>query len=189
MNTSLLVVPMLLAALSGAGSAQTLMGPSATLDLVREEEAKDPAAKPKSEQAKTDASEAYTGEGFQGVTIETLKPVGYVDLKKGDGDQEDVIQEKPLDSKKGNPSYHFEGKALLKGVNIYTAKEDKKGDEKTEKPEKAKGLVSPWLIYGALGLGLLALIAGIFFPPLLFVGGLGLGAGGVLWYINNKLGG
>jgi hypothetical protein len=36
--------------------------------------------------------------------------------------------------------------------------------------------------------GAAATIAGLFFPPLLFLGGLGLGIGAVFWFIKRKLG-
>ncbi len=175
------------------------MTPSPTLLLLQDEAAKDPAAKPKSEQAKAEASEAYTGEGMKGVHIQTLEPVEYLDPsgKKQEGEAKrearlerqaaEVVEEKPQSSKKPGkgPSYHFEGSTPLKGVTIYTPREDKTGDERTEKPEP-KNLVSPWITYGALAIGLAATIAGIFFPPLLFLGGLGLGVGGLLWYLNKK---
>ena len=151
-------------------AAITLGNSPAFRELVREE-AKDPAAERKSEGAKAAAAMGFNGErGFQGLTVQTPE----------------VIDEKPAEPKKGGtPTYIFEGSTPIKGVHIYKPKEDPNGDGRTEKPE-VTGPVDPKIVYGALGLGLLATIAGIFFPPLLFLGGLALGAGAVLWYINKK---
>lgn len=160
------------------------MGPSPTLHALIQEDEKDPAALPSGEDAKTAAATGYTGEGFQGLTVKTLTPVGYRDPQ---GSGEVAIEEnpEPPKNKTGPSRYKFVGNSPMKGLTIWSPKESDKEDENNEEPEK-KSLVSPWLVYGALGLGLLAAIAGIFFPPLLFLGGLGLGAGAVLWYINEE---
>lgn len=160
------------------------ISPSPTLEALIQEGEKDPAALPTSEDAKTTAATGYTGEGFQGLTVKTLTPVGYQDPR---GEGEVAIEENPEPprGKTGPSRYKFVGNSPMKGLTIWSPKESEREDENNEEPEK-KSLVSPWLVYGALGVGLLATIAGIFFPPLLFLGGLGLGVGAVLWYLNEE---
>jgi hypothetical protein len=86
----------------------------------------------------------------------------------------------------GAGSYVMDGKAAIKGVTIYTPREDPTGTARTEKPAP-KGPFSKTLVYGTLGAGAVASIGGLFFPPLLFLGGFLLGIGAVLWLMNRKL--
>jgi hypothetical protein len=128
-------------------------------------------------------SERLKAQGGLGFTVQTLEPVGYV---AADGKTEPVTEDPPAQQPAPHSgSYIFEGKTPIKGVTIYTPKDDPNGTGRTEKP-KPQGPVSNKLVYGALGLGAAATIAGLFFTPLLFLGGLLLGAGAVLFYINKK---
>ena len=133
--------------------------------------------------------ESAANKGGLGFTVQTLQPVGYVSAS---GEQEDGTPTSPMDEKEppkndapGSGHYIFEGHTPIKGVTIYTPKDDPTGNGRTEKPA-AKGPISNTLVYGALGLGAAATIGGIFFPPLLFLGGLLLGAGAVCFFINRK---
>ena len=185
--------------------AAVTMDSSPTLETLKKEGQKDPASLPKNADAKKQASTTFTGEkDDKGFDIVTLKPVEYLDLKgkpkdppsppPDDGNPQPPTPPKPSSppAKTDGPTYHFEGNSPLPGVTIYTPKKDVTGDEKTDKPPKPKsqGLISPTLIYGALGLGLVAAVIGaLYFAPLLFVAGAALGIGGVLWFINKKFGG
>ncbi|MBI5631585.1 MAG: hypothetical protein HY921_11970 [Elusimicrobia bacterium] len=73
-------------------------------------------------------------------------------------------------------------------ANIPPVGQGKKAEKDKKKSSRAKeGIIPSMYIYGALGLGALATAAAIFFfPPLLFLGGVGVGIGGLLWYINSK---
>lgn len=173
-----ILIPALLLTASIPAFARVAMSPSKTFAALMAEEVKDPAALPRSEDAKASAGKAFTGEdGFSGLTV-----------KPGDaGTAQDLGGEKPAPPKTAPPSYHFEGTTPIKGINIYTPVKDKGEDDQTTGPErKKKDLIDPRLTYGALGLGLAATIGGFFFAPLWFLGGLALGIGGLLWFINKK---
>lgn len=162
--------------------------PSPALEQLAAENDRLGAASMRSEASKNSSSVGFDGEPKRGFTIKTLKPVGTVDPKSGESEPVKDDADEPADEQpkpKGSNSYIFVGKTPIKGVTIYTPKEDPNGTGRTEKP-KPQGPIKNWMVYGALGLGLLATIAGIFFPPLLFLGGLGLGAGAVLYAINKK---
>lgn len=98
----------------------------------------------------------------------------------GEGTQEPAPPADP-----SGKHYVMEGTAPIPGINIYKPKEDPDGNGSTEKPEP-KPLIDPKLTYGALGLGAAVTVAGLFFPPLLFLGGALMGAGAVLWFIGKK---
>lgn len=132
--------------------------------------------------------ESAANKGSLGFTVQTLQPVGYVSEDGGQPDKTPVSpmdEKEPLPAPTGSGHYIFEGHTPIKGVTIYTPKDDPTGNGRTEKPKPA-GPISNKLVYGALGLGAAATIGGIFFAPLLFLGGLLLGAGAVCWFINRK---
>ncbi|MEK7859064.1 MAG: hypothetical protein AAB320_07980 [Elusimicrobiota bacterium] len=152
------------------------MGDSPTLRQVQGEAEKNLAtARP--EQAKARATDAYSGESLKGVHVQTVRPIGHVDLV---GPQETPAVKAKTDS------YHFESKTPLKGITIYTPVKDQRGDERTDGPKPMPDpFAKPMKI--AAGVGILALIGAIFFPPALFVAGLALGAAATLWYIRSKV--
>lgn len=131
---------------------------SPTLAVLENEASKDPAHADSLETARGDASTSFTGE-------KAATPAPPVDPS--------------------GKQYVMEGKSPIPGINIYTPKEDPNGDGHTDKP-KAKPLISDKMTYGALGLGAALTVGGLFFTPLLFLGGLLLGAGAVLWFIGRK---
>ena len=135
--------------------------------------------------------------GTLGFTIDALKPIGY---KATDAEVPETPVDSPLppapkaplpgntpsDDKGAIKRYIFEGHSDLKGVTIYTPKEDATGEGRTEEP-KREPPVSNKIVYGALAAGAAAVVAGfLWFPPLLLLGGILLGAGAVMWYINKK---
>lgn len=160
-------------------NAAFILGDSPTLRQVQAEAEKNLAtARP--EQAKASATDTYSGDSLKGVHVQTVRPNAYVDLNAGP-------QETPV-AKDGRASYHFESKTPLKGITIYTPVKDQRGDERTGEPKPMPDpFAKPLKIAAAVGL--LALIGGIFFTPLLFVAGLGLGAAATLWYIRSKVNG
>lgn len=127
--------------------------------------------------------------GLVGFTVKTLAPAGYVS-PDGKPDTPASPTEQPLPAPTPRPgptpgsgNYIFVGRTPIKGVTIYTPQDDPSGAGHTEKP-KSKGPISNTMVYGSLGLGAALAIGGIWFTPLLLLGGLLLGAGAVLWYIN-----
>lgn len=136
--------------------------------------------------------------GDLGFTIQSLKPIGY---------RTQAPDEQPLPGKPQTPPaspdakpqqqdaagatgkcYTFTGNSAMKGVTIYSPKEDPTCSEKPKEPAPKEGPISKKMVYGALGLGAAAVAAGfLLWPPALLIGGLLLGAGAVLWYINKKL--
>jgi len=152
-------------------------------------------------------------QGGLGFEIKSLKPIGYRTAdSSAPQDKPSVPQapdEQPLppaqkappaqpEAKKqpeqaaGAPGvgkcYNFNGNSAMKGVTIYSPQEDPTCKAHTEAPPPKEGPISKKMIYGALGLGAAAVAAGfLLWPPALLIGGLLLGAGAVLWYINKKL--
>ena len=173
MNIKLLAV-LTLTALTSSASAVT-MAVSPALESLKAEYEKDPASLPSREQAKAAAGSGYTGERDGGELPAVSGPAGEQETPAAAKGQE-----------KGS-AYTMPGVTPLKGLTIHTPKLDPTGDghNTTEGPQSP---IKDWMVYGALGIGAVATIAGFFFPPLLFLGGLGLGIGGLLWYIKKKLG-
>lgn len=130
-------------------------------------------------------AEGTKAKGGLGFTVVSLEPQGFVSADGKTPPPQDQLPADPKPRKAGSGSYIFEGKTPIKGVTIYTPKEDPTGNGRTEKPAP-EGPVSKKMLYGALLGGVAATIGGFFFPPLLFLGGLLLGAGAVLWFINKK---
>lgn len=177
-----------------AGAQSALHFASPTFDLLSLEAQKDPASRATSAQARADAADGYDGEGVKGIYIQSLKPVGYAPFggsANGDPAEEPVepapakeeVKEKP-----GRDSYHFEGRQPVKGINIYTPVKDQRGDEGTSKPEAPANPFKKYMyIAGAAAVALT--VAGIFFTPLLFLGGFAAGAAAVLWFMGRKTAG
>lgn len=90
-------------------------------------------------------------------------------------------------ARKGGNTYIFKGKSPIKGINIYTPELDPSGDGSTGEPEAPEGPIKPWMTYGALGLGAALAVGGIWAPPLLLLGGILLGIGATLFFIDRKL--
>jgi hypothetical protein len=152
---------------------------SPTLERLQGEAQRDPASLSSREASRNAASSGFTGERLSDQNI----PAAVT------RDAQDAPTDAPATEpapKKGTPTYIFTGNSPIKGLTIYTPKEDPTGNGGNEKP-KTKEPINKWLVYGALGAGAAATIAGIFFPPLLFLGGLLLGAGAVLGYIRHKI--
>jgi hypothetical protein len=142
-----------------------------------------------------DPSNAPTRESSQeqaalGFSIKTLRPVGFVSPNADDEQSSaPVIPAMPNEEEfvpVQKPPMIFSGVTPFKGLTLYTAKADPEGTGRTEKPDVKPPIARKW-VWGALGAGAAATIGGLFFPPLLFVGGLLLGAGAVLWFINRKV--
>ena len=70
-------------------------------------------------------------------------------------------------------------------MNLYTPVKDETGDEVTDEPKDAPDPLKK-IKMGALGIGAALTIAGLWFPPLLFLGGLALGIGLALWFLTGK---
>ncbi|MBI3552770.1 MAG: hypothetical protein HY077_09640 [Elusimicrobia bacterium] len=159
--------------LCGAAVRASAMGESPTLEALKGQERRDSASLATSEQAKTAAGESFTGEKDAGVPPAVAAP--------------GADEERPAPPEGRDPSYTMPGVTPLKGLTIHTPKFDPTGDGRntTEGPQSP---IKPWMVYGSLGIGAAATVGGIFFPPLLFLGGLGLGIGAVLWFIKRKLG-
>lgn len=193
--------------------------PSPTLQLLRQEAARDVALAAAGDPAKTkdNAAAAFDGSPEVPFHVITLKPIGFVEVP-GVGEGKDVPLEKPVEKeqterakekaerdgetpsdaivtddtpdKSGNPSYHFVGRRIPNlNVVTYTPVADKPGEDgATDAPEKGSDWRS-WAPKLLLGGGVAATVGGIFFPPLLFLGGLLLGAWGMLKLISAKTGG
>lgn len=151
---------LLLSLLNPATSAQIAESP--TLRLLQAEAGRDLAAAPTLEDAKNQAGTTYTGEKAQ---------------DKASGD-------------KSGPSYHFKGETPIDGITIYTPEADAPGNDTTKAPEKK----TDWKPYAFLGAGVALAVAGAFLVGpnpvagglLLLLGGICLGIGGLLWFINRK---
>ena len=118
--------------------------------------------------AQKEATKSNPGKTFDGagITLQRLSPVGYVDVN---GSQFEAVP------KADGTLHHFKSKTPFPGLTIYNSVEDTPGqDNSTEKP-KGSGW-RKWLKPALIGGGILAVVAGLFFPPLMFLGGLLLGA-------------
>lgn len=134
------------------------MQPSLTMELLQAEADRDPAAMTSLEDVKGAADEGFD-----------KKPAAVQAATKPD-------------------SYHFKGATPVQGISIYTPVKDERGDEGTSRdPAKNPLEALPKYTKIAAGVGLLGLIAGFFFPPAWILGGIGIGAAAVLWFIGKKL--
>ena len=181
MNSRLLIAA---GALLISGKAWGLVSSSSpALSSLEEAAQRDPASLPDREAAAQAADEDFSGGGFAGFSLTLLTPRGYVDPP------EELPARAP-----DTPAYSFARTTPISGISIYTPQPTAAGKpsetptaaKKPAKSEPAKSIISPRIIYGALGLSLALTIAGLFFPPLLFLGGMALGVGGLLWFINKK---
>lgn len=159
----------LLAALSFPARAFTA-SPSPTLDALTVEARRDPASADTPEDASVQAGQSFTGQ-------------------ESDPSAAAPVKQDP----RGGGSYIMVGRSPIKGINIYTPKEDPNGSGTTEKP-KPKPLVSRKMMLGSAGLGAGAvvggaLLGGLFGGLLLVLGGALLGAAAVMWFVNRKTGG
>lgn len=190
---------------STAGAAVPADVDSAAMEQLKEVDAAAPDQARKPEQAKDG--------GSLGFTIQSLKPIGYrtsegatvtpgqaapqvpaqpdeQPLPAKPAPAAETAQQEPKPQTQGGAGkcYTFNGNSPMKGVTIYTPKEDATCTQRTEEPPPKEGPISKKMVYGALGLGAAAVAAGfLLWPPALLIGGLLLGAGAVLWYINKKL--
>jgi hypothetical protein len=181
---------------------------TANLTPLRQEAAKDPATLTRIEDASQEAGRKFDGFG----TVQLLSPVGFVDLENSsfDGVVKETRSLEPapvievVDTKEVSPpvrepvepvatddkteladSYHFEGKPTkIPQLILYTAKPDAPGgNNSTEKPKTPwwQKILKPALLIG----GIAATVAGIFFPPALFLGGFLLGAFATIKVLEN----
>jgi hypothetical protein len=117
------------------------------------------------EDVRNQAAEAYTGEALQGNAVQA--PVGATASLAG-------------------PSYHFEGTTPFPGFTIYNPVMDSPGNDSTNVEKPKYDWKKDWRVYAG---GAAAVTAGgIFFSPLLFLGGLLAGIGLVLLVIEKKFG-
>lgn len=179
-----------------------------TLGALHEEAARAPGAAPA---AGGDEAKRESGERFDGLPkIQTLKPVDYVEVPgenpggkpavpatRRDGDQDGEpkkpgeLRKAPDPEEKGSgevplgDSYRFEGKrTAIPTLTIFTPVKEKPGEDgRTETPSGSGW--RDWLPTAAAVGGVAATIGGLFFPPLLFLGGLLLGA----WAVWKLMGG
>ncbi len=161
-----LICLVVLAAVVTAKAETMQFGHMPTLAILQQEAAKDPASKRTLEGAKNTAATGFTGENEK---RESQAVAG----------TDDGTAKRPN-------SYHFKGNAPFKGVTIYTPEADEPGNEDTSEPAPEKTLFD-WIHKPLLAVGAAATIGGFFFAPLLFLGGLLLGAGAILWYLNSKI--
>lgn len=122
-----------------------------------------------------EAARNLAGTGFNG---EPVRPSGEaVKVMAGESSPEP----------RRGASYHFEGNSPFPGVTIYTPKLSSPGDDDTSTGKPPKNKVS-WIPKAMVGGGIALAIGGIWFAPLLFLGGVLVGAGALLWYLSAKYG-
>lgn len=185
-----MAIAVLLFCAGSAGAQSALHFASPTFDMLSIEAQKDPASRATAAEARSEAADGYDGQGVKGIHIQSLKPVSYVPFGgSANGDAlEEPVEPPPTKAKSGQDSYHFEGRQPVKGINIYTPVKDQRGDEGTGKPEAPANPFKKYM-YIAAGAAVALTVAGIFFPPLLFLGGFFAGAAAVLWYMGRKTAG
>lgn len=178
MNKNIFVRTGLLMAFVAPAWGLTL-SPSATLQGLQNEADKQPAFLAGGEQARAEASAGFTGERASAGAVAAPLVSGMPGMQDG-------------------PAYSF--KAGAKTLGAAAAPQSAPAASTGKKPKPKPSIIPPKLIYGPMGLGagfLLAgvglVIAGAGAPGLLLalgvLGGVGLGIGGLLWYINKKLSG
>ena len=152
--------------------------------VLRQEAARGAAATAPAEDAKAAAGEnfdeARKGGSFFSVTV--LEPVGYVDAP---GAPPVPVPEDPVAKGPGlADSYHAVGTRPFPGLTVYKMVPDVPGrDNATSKPGSDW---RSWAPTAMLAVGIAATIGGLFFPPLLFLGGLLLGGWGALKLMSAK---
>lgn len=173
-----------------APSAAILPSQARTVEYLRAESNRAAAAAVQAspEGASQEASGFDGGRSALPVTVEVLTPVEYAPLPGSEGQGPVTAPRTPRPTPpapQGDPargsSYHFEGRrTAIPNLTIYTPVKDEDGsDGSTTAPPAGrdwKALAVKALPY----LGAAATVGGFFFPPLLFLGGLLLGAWGAL---------
>src|SRR5262245_59313810 len=114
---------------------------SQTMEALKAEGVRDPAADPRSEDAARRAGQGFEGNPFH---IKALSPVEYVPVGAGRVSQPGPAPERPAPPRKEpaaevpapgegtqrspNNNYYFEGSSPVQGITIYKAKPDLNGD-------------------------------------------------------------
>jgi hypothetical protein len=147
--------------------------------------------------ADADKSERVSAGGGLGFSVNTLEPAGYVAADGKPLPPDDPAR--PQIKNGGSDRYVFEGKSPMKGVTIYTPKEDPNGDGSTSGGEGPKPPFSKLMTWGAIGGGGALAAAGIIglalggpvglFAALLGIGAALLGGGIVMALVNRKASG
>lgn len=128
------------------------------------------------EDAAAAAADGFDGGGVLPVTVQVLQPIETIDLP-GQGSQQPSTRPGPAGDPARGDSYHFEGRrTAIPNLTIYTPVKDENGREGSTKPPPASGGWKKAIVPGMAIVGAAATIGGLFFPPLLFLGGLLLGA-------------
>lgn len=127
------------------------------------------------------AQKGFDGGGLP-VTVRVLEPVDTVPLP---GEGQAVPSAEPArpsgDTPRLGDSYHFEGRrSAMPNLTIYTPVKDPPGREGSTTSPGAGGDWKQTAIKALPYVGAAAAIGGLFFPPLLFLGGLLLGAWGAM---------
>lgn len=135
------------------------------------------------EQAADAARKGFDG-GALPVTVTVIQPEGEVPVPgTGDGVPAARPAPAPADGKRPalGDSYHFEGRrSAMPGLTIYTPVKDPPGREGSTTSPGGGGDWKQTAIKALPYVGAAATIGGFFFPPLLFLGGLLLGAWGAM---------
>jgi hypothetical protein len=134
------------------------------------------------EDAKGAAQKGFDGGGLP-VTVRVLEPVDTVPLP---GEGRAVTPAAPSvpasgDTPRLGDSYHFEGRrSAMPNLTIYTPVKDKPGEDGSTSSPGGGGDWKQTALKALPYVGAAATIGGLFFPPLLFLGGLLLGAWGAM---------
>lgn len=182
--TALLLVPLAASGAISPSSQQTVR--QLRLESARSAVA---AASASGEDAHGAAQKGFDGGGLP-VTVRVLEPVDTVPLP---GEGRPVPPAAPAQPAPGTPaagapgtprlgdSYHFEGRrAAIPNLTIYTPVKDPPGREGSTTSPGGGGDWKQTAVKALPYLGAAATIGGLFFPPLLFLGGLLLGAWGAM---------
>lgn len=128
------------------------------------------------------AQKGFDGGGLP-VTVRVLEPVDTIPLP-GEGEVQPAPRPTPAPTDGSRPplgdSYHFRGTRTPLGMTFYTPVKDIPGRDGSTTTPGGGGDWKQTAIKALPYVGAAATIAGIFFPPLLFLGGLLLGAWGAL---------
>ncbi|TBR24971.1 hypothetical protein EPO15_03030 [bacterium] len=164
-------------------SASAFVAPSqqTTLRGLRLESARSAvaAASASPEDASGAAQKGFDGGGLP-VTVRVLEPVDTVPLP-GEGQPAAAPAAPSGETPKLGDSYHFEGRrSPMPNLTIYTPVKDPPGREGSTTSPGGGGDWKQTAVKALPYLGAAATIGGLFFPPLLFLGGLLLGAWGAM---------
>jgi hypothetical protein len=126
--------------------------------------------------------EGSVASGGLGFTVQSLKPVGYLD---------DRGQEQPVPPRADEPTlprgktYVFDGTSRISGVTIYRPREDTTGEGRTEKPPR-EGLGGGLLMYAGIGAAAGAALLFTSIPPLLIIAAAVVAVIALLFFFNRK---